>query len=183
MNKSCGDPNDYFHRVGCVDFAIAVHEWAGKHGHQVDLFHAYYDPVTHGRAGRRARLQTTITLSNGALVPDCIFSLTSPDGVRRLFAYELYRKKRTERVLRQLEAYLVAIEENAIQKAYQFDKAVRILCVFDDQKALDLVRKRMEAHPGFAARARWFFLAPETATNADFIGAWQRISGEGVRLF
>ena len=86
-------------------------------------------------------------------------------------------------MLRQLEAYLVAIEENAIQKAYQFDKAVRILCVFDDQKALDLVRKRMEAHPGFAARARWFFLAPETATNADFIGAWQRISGEGVRLF
>ena len=174
--------NDYDHRVGCVGFHIALERWAGENGQQIDFFDTYYDPVSGGGRGIKTAPKTRIPYSGGAIVPDAVFALIGADGVTRLCVYELYCGRRTKRVEDQLRAYFQALEEDAIEERYHYDNAARILLVFADQTALDLVRDRLANHPKLATVNECFYLATRAASEADVRKCWTRFDGEAVAL-
>lgn len=175
--------SDYGHRVGCVDFHIALRAWAASAGTEVDFFDAYYDPGS-GGAGRALRGKTRIALRRGAFAPDAIFALIDPRGVRKLYAFEFYGNRTTAYISDKLTAYLSAIDQEAIEKAYQYkDYAARILCVFDSSNGMRLVCERVRALPAFQAESASFWIAHKEAVDGDFVSAWHRFEGEKASPF
>jgi hypothetical protein len=175
--------NDYFHRVRCVDFHITARRWMEAHDMRLDFFHTYYDPHTAVGKGR-SRQRTTIDLSRGTFTSDAVFAFTDPQGVQRLCTFELYNAHRTKRVVTQLEPYLDAIAEEAVERAYAHEGgAARYLVVFDDPAGLRLACARLSSLAGFAAERESFYLATCEAVERDFLRAWQRLDGEQVTLF
>ena len=167
--------SDYRHRVGCVDFHIALRAWAASAGVTLDFFDAYYDPGTGGGKGRTPRAKTRITFHGGSLNADAIFALTDAKGVQKLYAFELYNGRNTGYVIEQLTDYLRAIGEEAIEKTYKYEKyAARILCAFDDVEGMRLVCERMMSLPGFMDDSASFWLADKKVIDTQFSSAWMR---------
>lgn len=177
---------DYFHRLACVEFHIALRSWAAEAGLEVDFFHAYYDPVAGGAREGRAHPKTHVRLRQGSLVPDAIFAFSDAASKRRLCAFEMYNRRRTARVVKQLATYLSALEARAIEKAYGYEKDVRVLLGFEDAEGLELVARRALLQPGFSraeGHGEWFFLAPLAVIKERFHDGWRRFDGTPARLF
>ena len=176
--------SDYEHRVGCVDFHIALRSWAEMAAVRIDFFDAYYDPVPGGGRGRQLHHKTRVAVAGrGVLVPDAVFATVVQSGVKRLYAFELYNGIRTERVMGQLEEYLVAIDQGAIENTYRYPDAVRVLIAFDLPNALPLVCDRASALPAFTRESEQFFLATPAALERDFAAGWQRFDGAAAHPF
>ena len=170
-------PRHHAHRIGCVDFHISLRKWAHVAGAAVDFFHADYDPVTGGGPGKPPRKKTYTTLRRGALIPDAIFAVTDRRGVRHLYAFEYYRNLKTARVVEQLEPYLVAFEETALEKTYGHDKAVRVLWVFDTPDNAEYAKQRLRSNLAFKEDRQSFFCAAERDTNERVEKGWRYFDG------
>jgi hypothetical protein len=166
---------DYFHRVNTIDCHIAVQQWASENGSAVDFFHTYFDHST----DRKPR--THIALASGSVIPDAIFRLRPPDGEVRLFALEMYNRRGTYRVERQIARYLIALGHEAIEEAYRHPSALRVLCVFDEPAALDLVLRRLSGLPDFQTFTQQFFFKVLSDLRLDFYDGWSRGSGAAKR--
>ena len=175
--------NDYFHRLACLDFHIALRAWAERSETTINFFHTYYDPLTGADATQKHRQKTKIKLKRGVLIPDAIFSFTTPDGSQRLCAFEMYNGRRTDRVTKQLAAYCVAQSEGAIEKAYGYAHGTRILCVFEDKEGLQLVSERVQAQNTLAGHNPFFFAKTLGEVDGNFALGWRRFSGDTVPLF
>src|SRR5262249_15906813 len=154
--------NDYFHRVHTIDCHIAVCQWATSADNSVEFFDTYFD---HSSA-RRPRTQ--VRLRKGVIIPDAVFRLVDPDGEARLFALEMYNRRQTHRVEQELARYLLALKHEAIEEAYSHPAALRVLCVFDEPSALDLVLKRVVRQPDFQTFGAQFFFKTLTDLTSDF---------------
>lgn len=175
---------DYFHRVNCVDFHIAVRQWAARFGATIDFFDTYYDHATGPTARGGFLPKTRIALSRGILVPDAVFRFTTPDGAQRLCVFEMYNGTETARVEKQLRAYLTAHTEEAIENAYHYDAAARLVCVFDTRKGLELVGNRMAGDPLFRDFAPFVFSKTLEDVTMDFVIGWRQFDKENtVPLF
>jgi hypothetical protein len=160
--------NDYDHRRHTVDLHIAARTWAQEHAATVDYVHTYFESDgTHQK--------TRVMLPTGrVIVPDLIFSLTTPDGIQRLFAAEMYNRKETGRVLLRLLAYRGALDAHAIERAYGYARGlVRILCVFEDERAMALVLERLRASGEFRAIAPHYFFKTLSELYDDFFHGWR----------
>ena len=166
--------SDYFHRVNCVDFHIALRNWATASGASVDFFHSYFDPAPERTSRGGLHPRTRIKLADRVLVPDAVFSFTTPNSLPRLCAFELYNGRRTARVESQLSAYLAALDSEAIEETYRYPHAVRILAVFDDPAGERLAHARISQRPDFATYAPSFFLKTLEAVSTDFVHAWHQ---------
>lgn len=174
----------YEHRVGCVDFHIRLRQWAAGFGATVNFFDADYDPVSGGGPGKQPTKKTHIPMQkHGAIIPDAIFSVTDNRSVVRLYAFELYRRKHTARVVEQLEPYLDAFTSNAIENRYQYPNAVRVLVLFDSSQGMELVCERLRQHPGFRHDKEAFHLASEERVKADITEGWQLFDGRRAEPF
>jgi hypothetical protein len=175
--------SDYFHRIACVDFHIAVRAWANAQEVTVNFFHTYYDPVPGTSRGGRLAPKTHVKLTQGALVPDAVFALTDRASTRRLYVFEMYNGRRTERVAGQLGTYLTALSEKALNKAYDYQHAVRVLLAFDSAENMRSVVERMAREPSFTRAQGHFFFAPLDVIHARFFDGWQRFDGTPATLY
>jgi hypothetical protein len=149
----------------------------------IDLYHTYYDPVPGTARGGRLAPKTHIKLASGALVPDVVFAMSGSAGTRRLCVFEMYNGRRTERVAAQLETYLAALSEEALNKAYDYKRAVRVLLAFDTAENLRLVTERVARDPSFMREREHFFLAPLSVLRERFFDGWQRFDGTPTTLY
>lgn len=175
--------NDYFHRIGSVDFHIATRQWATMHDMSVDFYHTYFDPVPGGGRGTKLARKTRVRFGDRQFEPDAIFALKDGTGRARLFVYELYVGQRTRRVVEQLTTHLYAMGEDAIEETYQATNAARHLVVFDDRKNLELITRRLRDHHWFVEANKYFFLSTSDAVQADWNASWQRFDGTPATLF
>jgi hypothetical protein len=175
--------SDYFHRIACVDFHIALRTWAAKEGVVIEFYHTYYDPVQGTPRGGRLAPKTHVKLASGALVPDVVFAMIDSSGTRRLCVFEMYNGRRTERVVGQLGTYLTALSEEALNKAYDYKRAVRVLLGFDTPENMRLVAERVARDPGFASDQGHFFLAPLSVIGERFFDGWQRFDSTPTTLY
>ena len=70
-------------------------------------------------------LPTRIAFADRVLVPDAVFSFTTPNSLPRLSAFELYNGRRTARVESQLSAYLAALDSEAKQTSHERDAVTK----------------------------------------------------------
>jgi hypothetical protein len=159
--------NDYFHRVHTIDCHIAICQWATSAGNSLEFFHTYFDHS----ADRKPR--THVKLPKGSIVPDAVFRLVDPGSQARLFALEMYNRRETYRVEQQIARYLLALKREVIEEAYRHHSALRVLCVFDEAPALDLILKRVARRPDFPSVAPQFFFKTLSDLSADFYGGWR----------
>lgn len=166
--------NDYFHRIATVNTHIAVRQWTDKIGARIDYLHSYFDHGVRkdGRAYARTRVMVDKTT---ALIPDIVFSLTAADKITRLFAVEIYNDHTATRPEKQLLAYFVALQSAAIEKAFAYDKAVRILCLFEEPRVIISLRERFKVHPFATTFNKQLFLK-SFAERAAFATSWQRLA-------
>ena len=165
--------NDYFHRVNTIDCHIAVCLWATRASNTIEFFHTYFDHSD----SRKPRTQ--VRLSKGFIVPDAVFRLVDPSGQARLFALEMYNRRETHRVEQQVARYLRALKHEAIEEAYHHPAALRVLCVFDEPPALDLVLERLTRQPDFQSFAAQFFFKTLPGLSADFFSGWRAGNAPG----
>lgn len=166
--------SDYFHRVNCVDFHIALRQWADRHGIVVDFFHTYFDPTNRTvRGGFHPR--TRVVVGDGAIIPDAVFAFTTGDGAQRLCAFEMYNGSRTKYVEKQLAAYLPALKSEAIERTFEYPNAVRTLVVFDDQEATRLALARLLPRGDFEAASTQFFFKTLEEVYPSFSEGWHQL--------
>jgi len=173
---------DYFHRIGSVDVHIAFEQWANKTGGLINRFETYYDRGRKSIKGR-ATPRTTVRWQDNQITPDGVCLLTGFDDVQRLCAIELHRGRDMLRLDKQLIQYAKAIEAAAIETAYDYKAAVRIILIFTDPPALQTCQKRMQKL-GFCNKiAARFFLKTSDELAENLIENWQDSNGKTKKLF
>ncbi len=175
----------FFHRLHCVDCEISVRLWCAEHGVNVDYYYSYFDVTGANRSKTKAprRALTKIDLDNGnAIIPDAVFQLTWPTGEVRLFILEMHNQNRTKRIHDKLAKYRFAIGEGAINRQFHYKHAPRILAVFENEKFLELARKRMAESGVFDKDfAPFFFLGTLEGMAISFQSEWEPIGVPKIR--
>ena len=155
--------NDYQHRVGCVDFHIALNTWAQSANQNVDHFRRYFDwsPASTTRSPHPV---TRLELTGHRLDADAVFQLSDHQHIQRAFVFEMVNGIDTGRVLKKMEQLAAAIADGSINTALSFppEKAVRILFVFEYQRTVELVASRASDFPLLQEYAPHFFLKNST---------------------
>ena len=178
---------DYFHRVQTVDLHISARKFAEKYDLDFDFFHTYYEHTgaNHSNKPNQPKRQalTKIPLKDSYFIPDCIFQMTDPEGKKWLFTGEVYRGHTTKRTQQQLVKHLVALQEASISKAYGYNRAVRVLVVCEEERAMIALQKRIKNDPLFKEVEAFFLFATLEQVKANFAGCWTDFSGNFRNLF
>lgn len=180
----------YFHLLHSIDCEIAARQWVKTNdGAEVMFYHQYFNYTGANRTKKKDQDKrqsiTSMRLENGdALVPDSAFRLSLAGDRQPLFMLEMYNQRRTDRVIKQAIKYTRAISEHVINKRYDYAKAPRILFLFEDDKAMDLVKKRMAATDPLPRFAKFFFFHTLGGLRHDFRTNWQQLDSTApVDLF
>ena len=166
---------DYFHRVATIDFHVELRLFSEKHDIAVEFFHTYFDTKGANRntkPGDRLERLTKIPMKDGVFIPDGVFAVRTPDGERYLFSLEIYNGRDTKRVHQQLEKHLLCLREGSITELYGFQKANRVLCVFESEPALRAIEKRLAGDEVFSAAKRQFSLTTLPRIRENFAAGW-----------
>lgn len=134
--------NDYDHRLGCVDFHVALTQWAKRHEQTIERYVTYYAHGTKSSAGDFSP-GTTVSWSTGKLTADAVFQLRDRCGIPRLFCFELHRGTEVRRIVEQFHVYVEAVRREAIESTFDYPHAARILLVFEELQAIATFRKRI----------------------------------------
>jgi len=155
----------------------------------VDYYHSYFDVTGANRTKNKPkaprRALTKIDLANGnAIIPDAVFQLSWPTGECRLFILEMHNQNRSKRIHDKLAEYRYAISEGAFNRQFNYEHAPRILAVFENERFLELARKRMLEGGAFKPDfAPFFFLGTLEGVNTNLLSHWQNISGIKKHLY
>lgn len=174
-------PSDYFHRCGSIDFHVALELWAHSENVQIDFYKAYYEP--RGNGSSKFAPVTRLKMDRGYLDADAFFAFTTSDGVKRLCAFEMCRGRRTKYVEDKLIAYMQACEKAVIENAFNYDHGARVLCVFEDARALELMQKRLAIEPTFDEYREIFFAKTLANVMEEFKEGWCHFDDEQVALY
>jgi hypothetical protein len=141
---------DYFHRVDTIDLHILARSFCEAHeGVELDFFQTYFEHTGANHWGdpakpKREALNKIIIDEKTALIPDCVFRISDPNGKPFLFVGEIYRGHSTKRLQQQLHKYLLSIQTGAINNAYNYLSGFPVLIVCETEKALISLIKRIE---------------------------------------
>ncbi|NVJ92347.1 MAG: replication-relaxation family protein [Methylocystaceae bacterium] len=163
--------NDYHHRISCVDFHISLNAFANEIGANVDFFDTYYSDGK--KRGRTGVPRTSFEIDEKPIVPDAIFSFTTPDGVRRLCCFEQHNGEDATRLIKQLISYSPYLYSRTIEQAYSYPHSARVLIVFESQKCLEKVQAAFSKSTELAPFAKHYFLKTNgDITNKPFKDEW-----------
>jgi hypothetical protein len=166
--------NDYFHRVNTVDFHITLAMFANQFGHEINLVRQYFTRLPKdGKAP--ARPSTSIDLRPGYIDPDSIYKITDQDQRSRLLLVEIANGQKVDRIVKKLIQYAQVLESKKINQAFDYDKGVRVLWIFEHQRTLELVQKRMASDEWVQAYDQHVFLRTLDGCDRNTLLAdWQR---------
>jgi hypothetical protein len=165
--------HDYFHRMACVDFYIMFDAWLRQNLLKLDFFNAYYhqNPTQQ----KKMKPHTTIHYQGGKIMADCIFSFTDKKHTSRLCFFELHRGHNDNRRLyRQIKQYNHAIQQQALENAFDCVTASRVLLVFEKENDLAFFfRNNSIKSLGLTEKpAPRFYLSTLEMLKKDFLGNW-----------
>jgi len=172
--------NDYYHRIYCVDFHIAVNAFAKEIRASVDLFDTYYnDGKKRGNTGVPC---TSFDIDGEPIVPDAIFSFTTADGIQRLCCFEQHNGEDANRLIKQLENYSRFLFARTIEQAYAYPHSARVLVLFESTKCLQKVQTAFNTHDDLAPFAEhFFFKTNDDLSNKPFMDDWLGVGEFEVR--
>jgi hypothetical protein len=173
--------NDYFHRVNTVDFHITLAMFANQFGHEINLVRQYFTRLPKdGKAP--ARPSTSIDLRPGYIDPDSIYKITDQDQRSRLLLVEIANGQKVDRIAKKLIQYAQVLESKKINQAFDYDKGVRVLWVFEHQRTLELVQKRMANDEWVQAYQQHFFFQTLAACTPNTLSENWRRPGAGCAV-
>lgn len=176
--------NDYMHRRDCVDFHIALENWAESEGAEVPVFDVYFDHTGANRSKSnhsRLKPKTKLQVGRNTFVPDGIFEFITADDKRRLCAFEMSRNTETKKVFKQLEIHIDALLERSLSDAYDYEQNHRIVWVFDTYKNMQLVQERAAHIEEWGGLAPALFFKTLEEVKTDFLNGWHFHNNENVR--
>ncbi|MCT4664245.1 MAG: hypothetical protein N4A45_03300 [Flavobacteriales bacterium] len=139
---------DYFHRkytIGCI---INQYLQLQKEGGSLLWFDYYFDKLVKSQNGTRAK--NKVNLKNGNyMIPDAIFMTETAKGEKRLWLFEMFCDKGIKRPYETLLKHREALIEGSASIKYNFDKANRVLCVFEHESVLKSVKEKFEQDEDF----------------------------------
>jgi hypothetical protein len=171
---------DYWHRVHTVDVHIALRSFATRDRHEVRYFKTYFEYARQNLAVTRVILESAI------IVPDAICMLDCADGYERLFVLEMANGSDTGRIAKQIDRYIEAIEQRAIERAVGADAETpaRVLFVFEHMRTLQNLRARLKGDRRLEKWSDYFFSKPlDQMASVPFRENWLRLSGEDKTAF
>ena len=190
---------DYFHRIETIDLHILARTFCNIHedeGLEFDFFQAYFEHTGANHWGnpknpKREALNKIIIDEKTAIIPDCIFQITDPNGKPWLFMGEIYRGHTTKRVHQQLGRYLTALEKGSINKAYNFPRAIPVLIVCESENSMLALMKRLKNDVSFQLAEDYFlFRTIKPVKQGDtkqiiegFAKGWRTYRGKEKVLF
>ena len=154
----------------------------------MEFFHTYFDTTGANRnpdpAARLQRL-TKVPLGDSFFIPDGIFAVRPPDGSRYLYALEVYNGIDTKRVHGQLTKHRRALEEGRLSELHRYPHAHRVLCVFENDNALQAAAARLRADPAFAVGGmrNQFAFSTLPALRQDFATGWEFFAPDRACIF
>ena len=154
--------NDARHRINTVWCHIWARIFAEQNGLPLRFFRTYFDGAQRVKAG------------GASLIPDAVFLLGE-----RLYALEMYDDKDATRVERQLLAYIPVLREAAIEAQHDYERGIRVLCVFAHAPTERLARDRLARLDEFDAPSRVFLF---TSLGELFANRWRRLNGDVVEI-
>ena len=171
--------HDYFHRMACVDFYIMFDAWLRQNLLKLDFFNAYYhqNPTQQ----KKMKPHTTIHYQGGKIMADCIFSFTDKKHTSRLCFLEIHRGQNDNRRLyRQIKQYSQAIQLKALENAFDYRAASRVLLVFAQEKDFAFFMRNASIQSlGLAENiAPRFYLSTIEELEKDFLGNWHYIPND-----
>ncbi len=161
-------PNDYFHKVACVNFHITLKLWAQSADQDVVGLRQYYDWSANSSKSR-PRPSTRLQLSHKLIDADTLFRLRDPTGYERCFLFEMANGYDTSRVLKKMEHIARGLDDGSLNQALSFpaDEAVRVPFVFEHQRTAELVASRSNTFPFLRQYRRHFLLKTLSDIAAD----------------
>ena len=178
--------NDYFHRINCVDFHIGLAQWARRSGARVLRYDTYFDYG--GGTGKRGppTPKTRVRLKQGTITPDGVVLLSGEDRKTRLCAVEIHNTTGgTARLERQITAYTRALAESAVEKAYNYDHAVRVLFIMENPRDITAMQTRLKKRRDLGPWLDRLFFKPLAEMRGDFVPGWVQMGAEArtARLY
>lgn len=189
---------DYFHRVETIDLHILARSFCEAHeGVELDFFQVYFEHTGANHWGdpskpKREALNKIIIDENTALIPDCVFRISDPNGKPFLFVGEIYRGHSTKRLQQQLYKYLASIQTGAINNAYNYLSGFPILIICEREKAMNSLMNRIKGDQGFKYAEDYFLFRTldqigQGVTRAElreaFAKGWKTYTGKERGLF
>ncbi len=176
--------NDYLHRRDCVDFHIALENWAKNVGAEVKLFDVYFDHTGANRSKSnhtRLKPKTKLQVGPNSFVPDGIFEFITADDKRRLCTFEMSRNTETKKVFKQLEIHIEALLFRSLSDAYDYEQTHRIVWVFDTFRNMQLVQERAANIEDWDRLAPALFFKTLDEVKSDFLNGWHFHNNENAR--
>lgn len=179
---------DYFHRVATIDVHISARKFTESiPDMEFDFFHSYFEHTgaNHSKNLNQPKRQalTKVPVQNGYFIPDGIFRVIDPNGEFWMFTVEVYRGHTTKRTYEQLVKHLYSLAEGSISQVYQYERAVRILMVCEEENAMKALMKRVASDGRFAQAEAFFLFATLETVQTQFDYGWVTFSGKKMNMF
>ena len=183
--------NAYAHRIGLVDFQIALDKFLENLPIELLFFETDFDFTGSNRGGKSGQTReqlTRISLSQANddhIIPDLVFALSMENGDTPFFLVEYHRGKDSLRSINQLIAHAKAIREGHPTFKYRDrvgERSPRVLCVYEQEGTRNAVARRMLQDARFSDLGQFFIFATLDEVKANFGGAWKTLNGEAFSL-
>lgn len=148
---------DYFHRKHTISCMIQQDLLAKKEGGSILWFDYYFDKLDKSENGTRAK--NKVDLKDGKyMIPDAIFMKETADGKKELWLFEMFCDTGVKRPYETLLKHREALILGSPTTKYNFDKANRVLCVFEHESVLKNVKTKFESDSVFKEFKKHFFM-------------------------
>jgi len=185
-SKSPNITTDYQHRKSTIDFQIAVSQHMQQQDGKILFFDTYYERIGNNRTGI-SRAKTAVERKQNYLLADALFMIQVPladQYKKHLYAFEMHNTNSTKNIFEQLYRYLECLELGSITLKYGFDRASRILSVFEDANKMHNTLKRIKAHSSFDnVRGLYLFKPLAEIVNDGICTKWIDASGKEVVFY
>lgn len=177
---------DYFHRVYCIDFQIALRKWANKKVDSVEFYYNYYDKIGSNRkiGGEKSRTLTRIDIDKEKyIIPDSIFKI-SKNNANAIYLFEQHNGKDTKKFLKQFLNHALVIKKHLVKKIYGTKNDHRVCCVFEEPTIMEAVKRRLqEEHVIYELFKDYFLFKTNDMVKEMFFNGWQTYDGRKITLF
>lgn len=174
----------YWHRKYVIDFEIALNLWADEQDIAIEFFDRDFDKVGNSRRDKDLRAKTRVELVDGRyFIPDANFMLDTITKGRKLYCLEMHNDKNTKKLIKQLKNHIRAIELASPTKKYNFNKANRVLVLFQYASIKKATLERIKGTQWFAEFTNYFLFKTLDELKADGVfHKWSNVEGQLVRL-
>ena len=183
---------DYFHRKNTIHFQIALDKWADDVGVDVPFFDAYFDMTGNNRTSKDLRAKTKIDFGGEEyFIPDGVFKLNK-EKKQRLFLFEMYNGKDSNRVIEQLHKHAIAMTNRYTHHSLGYDpnKSYTIVLMFEFEgikKAVVEKAKKEFSESGKQSfgKVQQYFISKslDDLKEGNFDRNWTTLFGRKSKLF